>query len=370
MLVLPDARSSGCGIALARVALARVALARVALARVALARHERRMPTFIQMRRHQMQRHQMRRHLARSCAALVLLLPRAAYAHPGRAPEPHDLWQSWTFPPVVVIGLALGAWCYARGVRALWRRAGTGRGVPGWRAASFAGGLAAVAVALLSPVDRVASALFSVHMVQHLLLVLVAAPLIVLGEPLAVTMWALPVRARRAVARAWRRAPMASALWLALRHPATAWSLHVVALWLWHAPRLYDAALGDNGVHELEHASFFLTALLFWMAPFDRHRHRLGLGAASLYLFAAGLQGTILGALMTLARHPLYQAHLETTARWGLTPLEDQQLAGLIMWIPAGLVYLGALIPFAFRALGGDAEHSRIGLPPATPRPG
>lgn len=297
--------------------------------------------------------------------ALTLLLPRVALAHPGQAPRPHDLWSAWTVAPIVVVGLAAGAWCYWRGIRALWRRAGSGRSVRRWRVAAFAGGMLAVAVALLSPIDTVGSSLFAVHMTQHLLLVLVAAPLIVLGEPLMVALWALPVDARRAVGRAWRGASAAQALWRALTHPVTAWTLHVVVLWLWHMPRLYDAALRDSAVHELEHASFFLTALLFWLVLLDRRRHRLRLGVASFYLFAAGLQGTLLGALLTLARHPLYAGHLATTAAWGRTPLEDQQLAGLIMWIPAGIVYFGALVPFAIRALVGGSADAPVALPAA-----
>jgi putative membrane protein len=179
--------------------------------------------------------------------------------------------------------------------------------------------------------------------VQHLLLVIVAAPLLVLGEPQYVLLWLLRVDGRRSVARWWRRAYAFRAIWSAVSRPAIAWLLHVGALWAWHVPRLYDAALRDERIHVVEHLTFLLTALLFWWVALDRHRLRLGV--ATFYLFAAGLQGTLLGALLTIARHPWYVAHYTTTQNWGLTSMEDQQLAGLIMWIPAGLVYLVALIP-------------------------
>ncbi|HEV7992745.1 MAG TPA: cytochrome c oxidase assembly protein [Gemmatimonadaceae bacterium] len=285
-------------------------------------------------------------------------LPRAAWAHTGRAPEPHDLWTSWTFAPAVIVGLVLAAWWYARGVRALWRHAAPGRGIARWRAACFAAGVLTVAIALVSPIDALGSALFAAHMTQHMLLVVVAAPLLVLGDPGTASLWTLPIGARRRVGLWWRRARLLPAIWRALRWPLVAWTLHVGALWLWHLPSLYDAALRDEGVHIAEHASFFLTALLFWYPLADPHPgRRFGVGVATLYLFAAGLQCTMLGALMSFARRPWYVAHYGTTQPWGLSPLEDQQLAGLIMWIPAGLVYLIALLPTVLPVLRTPAPQ-------------
>jgi putative membrane protein len=281
----------------------------------------------------------------------LAMLPRGAWAHTGRAPEPHDLWSSWTLSPVVIAGLALAVWCYARGVRRLWRSAGAGRGIAPWRVACFAGGILAVAVALLSPIDAVAIALFAVHMTQHMLLVVVAAPLLLAADPGLATLWAFDVGARRRVAAWWRRARVLPAVWRTLRRPVVAWTLHVGMLWLWHVPTLYGAALRDERVHVTEHAAFFLTALVFWYPVVERARQRFRIGTAVLYLFGAGLQCTLLGAAITFARHPWYVGHYGTTAAWGLTPLEDQQLAGLIMWIPAGLAYLVALVPCVLPAL-------------------
>ena len=214
-----------------------------------------------------------------------------------------------------------------------------------------------MALALLSPIDRVATALFAVHMIQHMLLVVVAAPLLVLGDVGTAMLWALDIDARRAVGMWWRARRVLRAIWDQLRRPLVAFTLHVAALWLWHVPAFYDAALRRESVHVAEHASFLLTALLFWYPIADAHpRRRFGVGVATLYLFAAGLQCTLLGALITMSRHPWYFGHYATTAAWGLTPLEDQQLAGLVMWIPAGLVYLVALVATVLPVLRGDTR--------------
>jgi cytochrome c oxidase assembly factor CtaG len=307
--------------------------------------------------------------IRRTTASVLALsaVPRAAWAHAGRAPEPHDLWTAWTFAPAAIVGLALASWLYARGVRALWRSAGAGRGIPPWRAACFAGGIATLGIALLSPIDRVATALFAVHMIQHMLLVVVAAPLLVLGDPALASIWALRISARRGVGAWWGAQRVLPALWRVLRLPLVAFTLHVAALWLWHLPTLYDAALRNEGVHVAEHLSFLATALLFWYPIADaRPRRRFGVGVATLYLFAAGLQCTLLGALITMSRHAWYVGHYGTTAAWGLTPLEDQQLAGLVMWIPAGLVYLVALIGTVLPVLrGGGGETQWVTSPTA-----
>jgi putative membrane protein len=280
--------------------------------------------------------------------------------HIGIAPEPHDLWSAWTWSPTVLTGLAAGGWLYARGIRALWRRAGHGRVIAPWRAWAWFGGLLSLFIALVSPVDAVGAALFSVHMTQHLLLMMVAAPLIVLGDPVTVTLWALPIRWRRRVGLWWRHSPSLNAAWRVLTLAPIAWTLHVVTLWLWHAPSFYESALRSESLHLVEHATFFLTALLFWWLLFAPRGHRLGIGAKVAYLFAATLQGTILGAVITFARHPWYWSYFGTTKAWGLTPLEDQQLAGLIMWIPAGLIYLAALLPLLGSALRSDGGRRPV----------
>lgn len=273
----------------------------------------------------------------------LVAFPGAALAHADRPPAPHDLPTAWSAEPLVLLGIGLAAWGYARGVRALWARAGRGRGIRRWQAWAYAGGLFALFVALVSPLDALGEALFSAHMVQHLVLVLVAAPLLVLGAPLLAFLWALPLRGRRSLGRAWRRAPVVRALGHAVSHPASAWLLHAAALWAWHAPPLYDAAVENDTVHALEHASFLLSALPFWWALVHPGRwFRHAPGVAVLFVFTFAMQSGILGALLTLSTELWYAAHRGATAAWGLTPLEDQQIAGAIMWVPGSLAYLVA----------------------------
>jgi cytochrome c oxidase assembly factor CtaG len=192
-------------------------------------------------------------------------------------------------------------------------------------------------------------------MVQHLLLVLVAAPLLVLGAPERVLLWAFSARARRRVAHWFSRL---ARLARGLAGPGPGVALATAALWSWHVPALYDAAVADSWVHSLEHSTFLGGALLFWWTLLQiRTRRGDALnGGRLLALFAMVLQGSLLGALLTFASAPLYSAHAVIPAAWTLTPLADQQLAGLIMWVPPAALYLGVA---AYLVLGwlGAAEH-------------
>jgi putative membrane protein len=187
-------------------------------------------------------------------------------------------------------------------------------------------------------------------MAQHELLMLVAAPLVAAGAPLAAFLWMLPSNARRRVAAAVHTRPVA-ALTAVATAPAIVWLLHAAALWIWHVPALYDAAVARESVHALQHASFFGTAALFWWGLAHGRYGRVGYGAAVVYVFATAVHSGVLGALLTFSTHvwyPTYNVPAVTAAHLGLTPLEDQQLGGLLMWIPAGLVFIaGGLYFFA-----------------------
>jgi putative membrane protein len=176
-------------------------------------------------------------------------------------------------------------------------------------------------------------------MTQHEVLMLVAAPLLVLGRPLVVFLKALPSAWAATLARAsntagWQR------VWRLLSNAFVAWLIHAVVLWVWHIPSLFQATLTSEFVHALQHTSFLGSALLFWWAVMDDRRSAMGYGAAVLFLFTTALHSGLLGILLTFARSVWYPAYSATTGSWGLTPLEDQQLGGLIMWIPAGVVYI------------------------------
>lgn len=258
----------------------------------------------------------------------------------GTPATPADLLQFWTGDPTIVLPIVVLAVLYARGVARLWERAGTGHGVPRWRAAAFAVGMATLAVALISPVDSAGEVLFSAHMVQHLLLMLVAAPLLVLGVPERAIPRAFPPPARRRIGRAANAVKRVAG---PLARPGPAVAVATAGLWVWHLPGLYDLAVRSDGVHALEHATFLATAALFWWSLLHVRSRRAdaGNGVRLLALFAMILQGSLLGALITFAGTPLYEAHASIPDAWWLRPLEDQQLAGLIMWVPPAALYLG-----------------------------
>jgi cytochrome c oxidase assembly factor CtaG len=268
---------------------------------------------------------------------------------------PQHLWTAWTWEPGVVAGLLAAAGWYAAGVRRLRREAGRARGLAWWAPWCFGAGLAAVALALCSPLDPLGETLFAAHMVQHLVLLLVAAPLLALGAAPFVLLWAFPLPLRRSLGAWWRRRTGLARATNALGSPAAAWVLSVGTLLFWHLPGPYRAALTLEGVHALEHVSFLASGAVFWWVVVrpDGYR-RLNPGLGVLYVFTAGLPSGLLGALLTFAGRPLYAGQSAGAALWGLTPLQDQQLAGLIMWMPGGAVHLAAAAAFFVLWLGAE----------------
>jgi putative membrane protein len=246
-------------------------------------------------------------------------------------------WEAW-----ILVCLGLAVFGYACGLRRL-RAHARSRIFGVLRIASFAAGIVTLFVALISPLDALDDQLFSAHMVQHLLLMMVAAPFLVWSRPAMAFLWAFPLSARRLIGRLWIGGGLHRGV-QALMSPLMVWMLCSIVLWFWHLPGPYGWALANEGVHTLEHFCFFITALMFWslvIEPFGRRR--LDYGSTLIFVATLGVQNGLLGALLTLAGHPFYSAHFDTTAPWGLTPLEDQQLAGIIMWIPASLIHLTSL---------------------------
>ena len=278
--------------------------------------------------------------LALFCLALLVPAP-MALAHQSTSPLPSAAWTTWNWHPWVVGSLILTAWLYLRGARVLRHTAGRQGGMCRRDVVAFWSGWCALVVALVSPLHALGAVLFSAHMVQHAVLMLVAAPLLVLGRPLPFFLWALPLPWRRQLGKGSKSMRGG---WRMLTHPLVVWALHAVALWVWHVPRLFQATLTSDLAHTWQHVSFFGTALCFWWALLSRHQELQGYGVAVLAVFTTALHSSLLGALLTLARTPWYPAYAHTTAAWGLTSLEDQQLGGLIMWIPAGGLYLLAAL--------------------------
>ncbi len=283
--------------------------------------------------------------------AIAALIPTVLRAHAGEPLEPHDLWTAWVFDPGVILPLLLTAWLYGRGAR---RR----RGVTARESACFWSGWAVLVIALVSPLHALGEALFSAHMAQHELLMLGAAPLLVLSRPLVPMLWGLPLNWRRAAGQ-WTKSPLVQRIWRGATNPFTAWWVHAAALWLWHAPSWFDATLSNEAVHAAQHISFLGSALLFWWGLFfARGSESYGMGV--LYVFTTAVHTSILGALLTCAPVVWYSGYGNQALSWGLTSLQDQQLGGLIMWVPAGVVYVAAgLALFAAWLKTSDAAAAR-----------
>ncbi|HZS47516.1 MAG TPA: cytochrome c oxidase assembly protein [Blastocatellia bacterium] len=274
-------------------------------------------------------------------ATIVIALPATVLAHSGEPLEPHDVWTAWSFEPGIVISLMLSAVLYVKGAFPLLRNISTIKSKARFEALCFAGGWLALVIALVSPVHPMGEVLFSAHMTQHEILMLVAAPLLVLGRPMLPFLWALPMQWRRRAGKI-SRLPLVQKPWHFLTGPVVAGVIHGVTLWVWHIPALFDATLTSDLVHTTQHLSFLITALFFWWALIHGRDGRIGYGAAVLYLFITAVHTSVLGALMTFAPTVWYPVYGNSPVAWGLTPLEDQQLGGLIMWVPAGLIYVVA----------------------------
>lgn len=283
---------------------------------------------------------------------LAFLFVATAASPPARAHgSGEDLHHLLTLDPLVLACLGAAVVLYAGGLARLWR-VRTGHGVRPWQAGSYAAGILLLVLALIWPLDALADWSFAAHMLQHLLLIALAPPLLVLGAPLA------PLAALRSTRVIVRRMP-----WARLGHPLALFSIHGAVVWAWHAPALFQAALRSTTVHTLEHVTMLTSALLFWWVLLQAGRARVGgSGAALVWLFLTMTHMGVLGALITFAPRVLYPAYGERPEALGLSPLEDQQLAGLIMWVPGGLVYLAAALVLAAAWLR-QAER-RVGWTP------
>ncbi|WP_052306180.1 cytochrome c oxidase assembly protein [Paraburkholderia phymatum] len=303
----------------------------------------------------------------------LTLAPGVAYAHGLAGPGDSPPSFGWTYEPWVVALMAMSAAAYAAGYWRLRARASPRSRSARVRAVhliAFVSGWVALALALFSPLDTLSGALFSAHMVQHESMMLIAAPLLVAGRPLGVWMWALPRRARSAAGRCVR-AHMFSYCWRGLTAPLTAWLLHAAALWGWHMPTMFQSALLHPWVHSLQHASFLLTALLFWWTVAGDGARRQKGGHAMLSLFTTMVHTGALGALITLATGLWYPLYVEPCRALGVDPLRDQQLGGLIMWVPAAAAYLIGGLAIAARWLTHrNASAVAIGQAVIVPRDG
>ncbi|MET4518166.1 cytochrome c oxidase assembly protein [Bradyrhizobium sp. I1.7.5] len=291
----------------------------------------------------------------RKIAAITAGLLASGAAHAHELP-PNVSGARWTLDPWIVLPLIVFGFTYGVGAFVLLKQRARGPGAGLWQVVACTAGWLSLTAALLSPLHWLGERLLSFHMIEHEILMAVSAPLLVIARPVGTLLWSLPRRVRLSVGR-WMRLPATDAVWGFLSAGLTATILHGMAIWGWHAPLLFDAAVSNLVLHRLQHLSFFLTAVLFWWSVFRRSET----GAAAWHVFITMLHSSVLGALMALAPHLLYRQQQAAAAEWGLTPLEDQQLAGIIMWVPAGTIYAGAalaLIALWIRRAAKQTERS------------
>lgn len=278
---------------------------------------------------------------------MPLALPSAAWAHGGHV---HGTAPGWTLDISVTLPLLIALVLYAVGFRRLWRRSRQGYARLRRDARLFSAGWLVLAAALVSPLHEAGERSFALHMIEHELIMLVAALLLAISGAGPVLLWGLPRAIRRGIGRLLH-APPIEASWNGVSSPWIATMLQAAALWLWHAPALFDRALASEGWHVAQHLSFLVTALIFWWA-IDETQARGRVGVAVFCLLVTACVGAALGALMALSSSPWYAGYAAMgMTPYGLTPEQDQQMAGLIMWIPGGIVHMGAALVILYRWL-------------------
>lgn len=263
--------------------------------------------------------------------------------------------EPWSWEPGVVVPVALLLAVYGLGAA----RCGNVAALR-WRHASFLAGWSTLFLALTSPIHELGEQLFSAHMLQHEVLILLSAPLISAAHPGATCLWAFAPRHRAGVGQ-WVHRIEHSALVRFLVRPLSAWVLEAVALWIWHVPALYQATLHSDWIHAAQHLSFLGTAVLFWSALYGVGRSAMSYGAGTLYVFGTAVHCSALGALLTFSTVLWYPAYISTTARWGLSPLQDQQLGGVIMWVPSGMVFIVIALALMARWLSESDRRLQLG---------
>ena len=262
---------------------------------------------------------------------------------------------------VVAVLLAVAA-AYVTGWLRLSQRAGA-HPPRARRLAAAMAALAALAVALASPLDPLAHERFVAHMVQHLLLMTLAAPLVLLADPFPVLLWAFPAPARAALQPLFARGGAIRRILGLLTSMPLAWLLFAATVWLWHLPALYERALGDGRVHALEHFAFFGAALVFWwpvLDPAPRVRRPAHPGASIVYVVLTAFQSAALGLALMLWPSVLYPSY----AAAGSSPLDDQVWGGIVMWAVSAVVDMAVVMALVWRFLGTWGAPTWPPIPP------
>jgi cytochrome c oxidase assembly factor CtaG len=276
------------------------------------------------------------------------------------SPTWKDLLTLWAFwPQIILILVGLGV-VYGLGWRRL-RERGAHQLANGWRLASFIIGLLTLGLAMLSAIEVLQDLLFSLHMVQHLLIMMVGAPLLLLADPYPFLVWGLPTNARRGMVWLMGRGSRFRRIFRRVATPWVIWVLYVGSTWIWHIPAAYDAALRYEVLHVMEHLTYFLTALLFWWhitGSSPRLYGRLGYGFRLGYALAALVQNELLGIIIAFSGEPLFAYYTTVPRLWGISVMEDQMLGGALMWVPGGMMYALTAVILLARWLQQEEERA------------
>jgi len=269
----------------------------------------------------------------------------------------HDSGLGWTLDPVLVVPLFLTLAIFVIGWSRLSKRAAN----PNARTGLFLGGWTVLTLSLVSPLHEAGEQSFTMHMIEHELIMLVATLLLAASNAGGVLAWGLPRPFRQALGGSWK-SPLQS-VWKRLTEPVTATLVQAVVMWAWHAPILFDRALDSAGWHIFQHSCFFLSSLLFWWAMLHPRGRSSGYGVSAACLFVTSLIGGALGALMSFSASPWYADYAAMGMTGiGLDPVDDQRLAGLIMWIPGGLVHGLAALAMFYKWLKASEESHALSV--------
>lgn len=286
-------------------------------------------------------------------------------------PTTKAILSSWDWRPSVMIVLALAGTFYTRGWWRLRQRQRHGRLATNWRLLSYLTGLIIIGLALMSPIDILSQQLFLMHMTQHLLLIMIAPPLLLITNPMPFILWGLPTSWRLKVGRVigrllHRKHPLRRNLRLATA-PGIIWLAWVIMIFGWHDPTLYNAALQYGWVHDIEHLTFFAAGMLFWWhvtgAGPRLHKQASLLGRIA-FVIGAIPPNMLTGVVLAFASQPIYTYYTAVPRLWNLSVMADQQIGGVIMWVPGSMMYIIAALILLSRLL--DVEDKKPILPQKT----
>ncbi|SVA34295.1 uncharacterized protein METZ01_LOCUS87149 [marine metagenome] len=279
--------------------------------------------------------------------------------HLERATDFQAFISQWSFSFFVLIFLGALLAIYFWGTRRLLLRSNrrsSGK-IKKW---AFGGSLAALLVALISPVDVYSNDLFFIHMIQHLLLVMVAAPLIRIASPIAEYLWGLPESIRRPIGNMLAKKGLIRVFLYGVTTPLVAWFLFAIVMWVWHVPGIYDMALRFKQLHDFEHLTMFFAGIVFWWPVLGSPVlfQQLAFPFRFLYLFLALMQNVILAAILTYSDTAIYQFYVDSPLHWGISATADQQLGGVLMWLVGSMMFAGVTIVLIYMWL--ERDHRRM----------